>query len=60
MAVIGLSPGIDVYGMEVSLEDKAIYESDADEKVILNELDKKNYNNPLITSKQYAELSRKK
>ena len=51
---------IDVYGMEVSLEEKAIYESDADEKVILNELDKKNYNNPLITSKQYAELSRKK
>lgn len=46
---------IKTYGMEVSNEERAIYESDPDEKVYLSELDKKNGGNPLITAQEYAE-----
>lgn len=47
---------IKTFGMEVSPQERAIYESDPDEKVILAALDKKNGANPLITAKEYSEL----
>lgn len=51
---------IKTYGMEVSNEEKAIYESDPEEKVKLARLDEKNNNNPIITAKEYAELNNQK
>lgn len=51
---------IKTYGMEVSNEEKAIYESDPEEKVKLARLDEKNNSNPIITAKEYAELNNQK
>lgn len=48
------------YGNEVSLEEKAIYESDPDEKVKLNTIDRSTNYNPILTARQYAEDQRER
>ncbi|WP_454058922.1 VirB4 family type IV secretion system protein [Elizabethkingia ursingii] len=45
---------INTYGLEVSNEERAIYESDPEEKVVLAEIDKKSLGNPIITAREYA------
>lgn len=48
---------IQTYGMEVSPEERAIYESDPDEKTLLNKIDETS-GSPMVTAKIYAEQKR--
>lgn len=48
---------IETYGMEVSLEERAIYESDPEEKVILMKIDETSCS-PMDTARIYAEQKR--
>ncbi|MFV0531865.1 MAG: TraG family conjugative transposon ATPase [Flavobacteriales bacterium] len=55
-----MNGGIQTYGCEVSLEEKAIYESDPNEKTKLKEIAKTCNNNQIIVSKEYARQQREK